>query len=344
MDNLTHTLVGAAMAHAGLKRRTALGTATLIIGANLPDIDALSYLAGPGAGLAFRRGWTHGIPAVIVLSFALTGGMVLYDRLVRQRPGRIPETPAVPRELLLLAFLAILTHPVLDTLNTYGVRWFMPFSGRWFYGDTLFIVDPWVILVLAAGVWFGSRVDRVRRYGRRPASPAQISLAVVAFYVTCMAGLGVVGRRVARAEIEQHTGDHVEALMVSPGPLNPFTREVVARGGRQYYTGRLDYLFHLQLSMEDRYPLFTGTEADDARRRLEATRAGRAFLDWARFPTLDPARTSSGDRVRVVDLRYARPGGPGGFGTIEIPRPAGAGAATGTGDVTPAAPRGLAPS
>jgi hypothetical protein len=31
MDNVCHTLVGAALAEAGLKRRTALGTATLII-------------------------------------------------------------------------------------------------------------------------------------------------------------------------------------------------------------------------------------------------------------------------------------------------------------------------
>jgi len=33
-------------------------------------------------------------------------------------------------------------HPTLDWLNTYGMRWLMPFSGRWFYGDAVFIVDP----------------------------------------------------------------------------------------------------------------------------------------------------------------------------------------------------------
>lgn len=318
MDNLTHSLVGAAMAQAGLKRRTALGTATLVIAANLPDIDGISYLGGSGAGLGFRRGWTHGIPALIILPFVLTGGMVLYDRLVRQRPGRIPETPAIPRELLYLAFLGILTHPFLDTLNTYGMRWLMPFSGRWFYGDTLFIVDPWVILVLAWGVWYGSRVDRVRRYGRRPASPAQIALAVVALYITCMAGLGIAGRRFVRTDIERRTGDRIEALMVSPVPMNPFIRDVVARGGERYYTGRLHILLHTRLDMDSTYARFDGPEAEQARRRLETTTRGRAFLDWARFPTVDTTGASSRSTIRVVDLRYARPGGPQGFGTAEV--------------------------
>ena len=39
----------------------------------------------------------------------------------------------------------------MDVLNSYGVRLLMPFSGRWFYGDALYIVDPW--LYLAAGRW-----------------------------------------------------------------------------------------------------------------------------------------------------------------------------------------------
>ena len=39
----------------------------------------------------------------------------------------------------------------------------MPFSSRWFYGDTLFIVDPWVWLALALGVYFSRRRERLRR-------------------------------------------------------------------------------------------------------------------------------------------------------------------------------------
>src|SRR5688572_20546197 len=39
MDNVCHTLVGAALGEAGLKQRTRYGNVTLMIAANLPDID-----------------------------------------------------------------------------------------------------------------------------------------------------------------------------------------------------------------------------------------------------------------------------------------------------------------
>ena len=54
MDNVCHTLVGAALAESGLGRRTSLGFATLLIGANLPDLDVLAYLVFVvGAALMF---------------------------------------------------------------------------------------------------------------------------------------------------------------------------------------------------------------------------------------------------------------------------------------------------
>ena len=37
MDNITHSLVGAVMGQAGLKRKTGMAMPALIIGANLPD-------------------------------------------------------------------------------------------------------------------------------------------------------------------------------------------------------------------------------------------------------------------------------------------------------------------
>ena len=147
MDPIAHTFTGAALAAAGLRRATPLATAALVIGANAPDIDVLAGFAGSYAALAMRRGWTHGVLALVVLPFVVTGLLLLWDRL---RPGRADRVPARGRALLGLAALAVVTHPVLDWLNNYGMRWLMPFDGRWSYGDALFIVDPWVWLVLGA--------------------------------------------------------------------------------------------------------------------------------------------------------------------------------------------------
>ena len=105
MDNLCHTLVGLGLAEAGLKRKTALGTATLLIGANLPDVDIAAYPWGRVAALGFRRGWTHGILAVAVLPVVLAGVMLAWDRWVRRR--RDPS--AAPADFLESRFPGLLS-------------------------------------------------------------------------------------------------------------------------------------------------------------------------------------------------------------------------------------------
>ncbi|MDH3571787.1 MAG: metal-dependent hydrolase, partial [Gemmatimonadota bacterium] len=142
MDPVCHTLVGASLAESGLKRRTALGTATLLLAANLPDIDVLAYAYGPVSALWFRRGVTHGVLAWLLLPLLLTLGVLAWDRIVRRRGSRTPTEPVIWPQVLFLAFVGVASHPLLDLLNTYGIRLLMPFSDRWFYGDTLFILDP----------------------------------------------------------------------------------------------------------------------------------------------------------------------------------------------------------
>jgi inner membrane protein len=142
MEPLAHTLVGACLGETGLKRRTPLAMAALVVGAMMPDVEGVCYLAGQDVAFEFRRGLTHGIAAMAVLPLALTGLLLIYDRWWRRK--RHPDAPpARPAWLLGLAFIGVLTHPFLDWTNNYGVRLLMPFSGRWFYGDALFIVDPW---------------------------------------------------------------------------------------------------------------------------------------------------------------------------------------------------------
>src|ERR671920_1307258 len=85
IDPLCHTLVGAALARSGLAKRTALGATALVVGANLPDIDALAYFAAPAADLEWRRGWTHGILAQALLPFMLTLTLLLVHSASRWR-------------------------------------------------------------------------------------------------------------------------------------------------------------------------------------------------------------------------------------------------------------------
>ena len=160
LDNLTHALVGAAISKAGAERATPLATATLVIAANAPDIDVLSYARGEYFALAFRRGLTHGWPALLVLPLLVAGAVLGWDRWVRRR--RNPDSePARAGPILALSAIGLATHSTLDWMNTYGLRWGLPFDGAWSYGDALFIIDPWIWLALGGAVFLASDPGRL---------------------------------------------------------------------------------------------------------------------------------------------------------------------------------------
>ena len=178
MDPFTHTLFGATLADTGLRRTTPLAAATLLVGVNLPDVDFVTYFVDADLSLAWRRGWTHGILAMVVLPLLLAGGMLVWDRAVRRaRDATLAPARFVP--LLGLACLGVWSHPTLDWLNTYGVRLLMPFSGRWFYGDTLFIIDPFLWCLLG-GVVFLRHSASARALLAWAALALAMSLAVLA--------------------------------------------------------------------------------------------------------------------------------------------------------------------
>jgi inner membrane protein len=316
MDNLCHTLVGAALAEAGLRKRTPLGTATLLIGANIADVDGILYwLNRPVEALGFRRGWTHGVLATAVWPFVLAGIMMAWDRWIRRR--RHPERPPVdPRGVLLLSALSVLTHPLLDLCNTYGVRLLMPFSGHWFHGDTLFILDPWMWLALGLG-WLVARELR-RRGSPRPEWPARAALGLATAYVLVMATSNLVARGIVRRAAAAEGGVTAGALMVSPQPLDPFKRAVVIERGGAYEMGSFDWLRRPRYRREG--PLierFTGVDAREIRAAAAATWRGRTFLGWARFPVYEVLREPDGYEVLLADARYTL-SGRARFGAVAI--------------------------
>ncbi len=290
MDPVTHTMLGATLAQTGLKRRTALGTAILLIGANLPDIDVLAYFWGGETALWFRRGLTHGVLALVVLPFILTGLMLLWDRSVHRR-GRARGGAVVPGQVLLLAAIAVATHPLLDFFNSYGMRWLAPFSWTWFYGDTLFIIDPWVWMILAAGLWLG----------RKDVKGPKLALVVASAYVAIMAASNIAARSVVRRTLETE-GATVERIMTAPLAATPFQRWVVVQDTSGYQVGMFNWLarpvFELtNLPYDHELP---GHVADLAARELKAGR----FLSWTRFPYYVVGERQQGYELHIGDARY----------------------------------------
>jgi inner membrane protein len=263
----------------------------MMIGANFPDIDILS--APFGRAVEFRRGWTHGVLALVVLPFVLTGLMLLYDRY--RRRGR---DPAVPAQILLLSAISIATHPTLDWMNSYGLRWLMPFDGTWFYGDSLFIIDPWLLIVLGAGVWFSRQ--RERSGSPRPWQPARVATAVAAAYMVGMFGLQNFAEKAALEAITP-TGRASQKLVVTAFPANPLRWRVHADDGARYSNGSVSVPSG-RLAL-DSQTLDKGADDTVVAMALQSPEA-RPFLDWARLPFYRVSRTAEGTFVRVTDARY----------------------------------------
>lgn len=287
MDNVCHTLVGVAIARAGLHTKTALATTTAAVAANLPDIDVLVFVTGTPS-VAFRRGVTHGVPAQILLPVALAVLMWLIGRRRAQSGHQSPHFGW----LLGLSYLGVLTHVYLDLLNTYGVRLLSPVSQRWFYGDAVFIVDVWLWLILVAGILF-SRHSRPR--------VAAAAIAAASLYI----GGTLLSARMARNSVNDawvaRTGQPPHALMVGPVPLTPFRRTVIIDDGDRYFEGSFQW-FPARLSIDS-----DATPKNDSLPVVAAARADptvRGILVWSRFPVWETRELPGGVEVRLRDMRF----------------------------------------
>lgn len=309
MDPICHTLAGAAIGEAGLKQRTALGLSTLMIAANLPDIDVLVF-ATDTLPVAFRRGWTHGPLAMLICPMLLAFAVLAWDRVRRRRRG----APAAQLSaLLLLAYVGTLSHPLLDFVNSYGIRLLMPFSERWFYGDALYIVDPWMYLILSAGVLLARR--RGRLHAPSATRPAQMALVGATAYIVLMLGSNLWARREVEAGLER-AGQHAVRFMVAPVPVNPLRREVIVDTGLRYEKGAIWFapLPHFRPSG---YGVDKGLREPAANRAMLDRRA-QEFLSWSRFPFFVVESSGANTHVYLNDFRYSSQTGKDGWAGVTI--------------------------
>ena len=130
MDNLTHSLTAVAMSQAGLQRFTPHATLTLIAASNLPDLDIITVLDGSTAYLKHHRGITHSLVGVTALALILAALMIAGSKLLARLRGRPPgKLSFLP--LFGVCWVGTGSHLLLDFTNSYGVRPFLPFSGKW---------------------------------------------------------------------------------------------------------------------------------------------------------------------------------------------------------------------
>jgi inner membrane protein len=275
----------------------------LIIGANLPDVDAACFLWLDGVEhLGFRRGITHGPPAWLLLPLVLAGLLYEFDRWQAKRGTRpAARLPLSFKWLYLLGFIGCLTHPALDWLNVYGIRLLEPFSSRWFYGDTLFIIDVWLWALMGFATWFSLRREKRSGEWKRP---ARVALSVALAYIGVNGAISTIAGT-ARYDAPYLPG---QIAIASPLPLTSWDREIIVGLRNDWWIKNPDTHEMVPIA-EHRCTWPNTTELSRTNAEL------KAFLFWSRAPFAERAPDGS---VLLRDARFYDPRARDRF-TVTLP-------------------------
>jgi len=309
MEPVTHFLTGACLGRAGLNRKTALATLTLTLAAEAPDLDVLGRFGGPAFAFAHHRGFTHSLLGLLPISALVVGFVYLIWRM----RGRKTSDPTLPPRWGLLfgyAYLAGLSHILLDFTNNYGVRPFWPFVEKWYSWDIVFIFEPVMFVLLLAGLTAPALFSLIdSEVGARSTGPrGRLGAVLALLLVLAMYGVRDFEHRRAISALNARTYEGVDARRVSayPSPINPFrwggvveTPAFFALAPVNSWTPEVDP----QGQMEIRY------KPEETSVTLAAKRSylGRRYLDWAQYPITETEALPEGQFiVHFQDLRFAQ--------------------------------------
>lgn len=265
MDNITHSLAGMLAAEAILvwrrearQERRAAAYVVSALANNLPDIDIVyTWITRPKplGSLLHHRGHTHTLLLALLMAGLLgLGAWRWFSR-------RHADATVRDQHLFFgLALLGPVLHLGMDFGNNYGVHPFWPISGRWFYGDTIFIIEPlwwaatipilaqllrrgwlkvvlWIVLgAVLLVAWFVPFVLPASRFALLALSAGAFAVghfwsqrARVAFaVVTCLAVATVfaLGAQAAKARLRRAAEGafpalHAHDIATTPAPANP---------------------------------------------------------------------------------------------------------------------------
>ncbi len=288
MDSLTQIALGAAVSVAVMRRRTAVWKAALwgAVAGTLPDLDVFIDHGDPILNMVLHRAHSHALLWLTLLALPLTAAVT-----------RLHGEGALWRRWGLALWLALVTHPLLDTLTIYGTQLAQPFSSHPFAVGSVFIIDPLVTLPWLFGVAWA-----LARRGQAASLRANdVGLLLGVLYLAA----GVLAQHTVRNEAllalraQGLPQLRSEQLLVTPAGFSVLLWRVVALDGAHFLEGYRSLLDPPGPLHVDRYA--RGAALDAALGTLADTNAQaarvRAFSHG--FYKVDEA-----DRlVRICDLR-----------------------------------------
>lgn len=218
-------MLGAAVGEAVLGKK--VGNKALLwggIAGTIPDLDVLFTGGGAIQEIVIHRGFSHSIVFAVLMA-PILGWLVSWLYRKKSEAGFWGWT--------LLFFWSIFTHPLLDSLTTYGTQLFLPFSDHRVSIASVFVVDLFYTLPFLFSVIAVSLLSRTNGWRRRV---NQIGLVVSSAYLA----LGFLNKQLAaqvfKADLKQE-GRQMELVFTGVTPLNVALWYGVAESPDAFHVG-----------------------------------------------------------------------------------------------------------
>jgi len=310
MDPFTHSATGLFLGRAGLNRYSEHAPWILVLAANAPDIDIVTLAGGQLCYLNYHRHLTHSLAALPVMALL----PVLAVRLFTRKPFQWMGAYAI-------SLAAVASHLLLDYTNVYGVRFLLPFSGRWFHLDITSVVDLWIWAVLLVGL-AGPLIARLvnAEIGARTKNPGRgFAIGALLFLALYNAGRGALhARAVATLDSRTYAGTTPQRVAALPGPANPLAWRGLVETADFY--GVLNFSLLEEFDPSSTVILYKA-EPNSAVKSANNSPEFRDFFKFSQFPlerTMPLADPQGGTRVEAMDMRFGSPVQPAFVATADV--------------------------
>ena len=205
MDTITHALAGYVAVKSGLNRGTGRwGAIAGVAAAIFPDLDGFfEFFLGTEFTIKYHRHLTNSL--FLAPLFALIFAWLFV------KVSKLPKF----RAFFIIWLVEILLHTFLDVATSFGTMILSPFSDKRFSLDWIFIIDPYLTLLLLLSI------IALLLWKKRAETGARVSLAVLTLYISLCAYNHFRALSLADA-FAQEKGLHVEVTAALPQPLSPF--------------------------------------------------------------------------------------------------------------------------
>ena len=224
MDSITQFALGASIGEAVLGRK--IGNRAPIIGgiiATLPDLDSFIPWDDAVASMTYHRSASHSLIVLTALSPLITWMIIKMWPILR----------SFQKELFLLVFLALFTHPLLDAFTVYGTQLFWPLTEFPVSLSTIFIVDPAYTSWLLIGFISAMMISRNKNIGHQ-LNTAGLVLSSLYLGWTVIAKV-IVDHKAEVALAAQRI--EYDRLMTTPAPFNTLVWRIIGRDEEGYFDG-----------------------------------------------------------------------------------------------------------